>query len=273
MTSRHYCITFWSEPKPLNEEKIRFACYGEEICPDSGKTHWQSYVEFYSPMRISGVKKLFNDNGIHCEIRKGTRDQAREYCQKDNKFVEFGTWISGQGHRTDLQSVTDSMKSGVKLNEIILHETEIYCKYRNGLKDLNAELIRTRTKDFRQVEVILLTGPTGCGKTREAIESTDDYYKIEGENLEWFQDYNEEKTLIIDEYNNDVSVTKMLNLLDGYQLRLNVKGSHTYANWSKVFITTNLKIDELHAKAKEAHRNALFRRITVIKNYWPPDEV
>ena len=224
MTSRHYCATFWQEPKAENESKIRYAIYGKETCPETKKLHWQSYIEFNGPMRIAGVKKLFNDSKMHVEIRQGTREQARDYCKKDNEFKEFGTWISGQGHRTDLNKITDLMKSGTKLNEIILNETETYCKYRNGLKDLNAELVRERTKDFRKIDVILLTGPTGCGKTRKAVEDSKDFYKIEGDNLNWFQDYNEEKTLIIDEYNNDISVTKLLNLLDGYQLRLNVKG-------------------------------------------------
>ena len=60
----------------------------------------------------------------------------------------------------------------------------------------------------------------------------------------------------------------MLALLDGYQVRLNQKGTHSYANWNKVFITTNLKPDELHSEAKPAHRDALFRRITIVVNYW-----
>ena len=93
-------------------------------------------------------------------------------------------------------------------------------------------------------------------------------YRIQGTQLSWWQDYDGEKCICIDEYNNDVPIGEMLNLLDGYQLRLNVKGSHTYANWTKVYITTNLKLDELHANAKQAHRDALFRRITTIIDTW-----
>ena len=37
-------------------------------------------------------------------------------------------------------------------------------------------------------------------------------------------------------------------------------------------ITTNLKLEELHAQAKQAHRDALFRRITKIEDMWQEPE-
>lgn len=272
--SRHYCVTFWKEPELIDDSKVRYAIHGKEIAPTTGTVHWQSYIEFYKPQTVTALKKMYNDKTLHAGVRnKGTREQARDYCKKDGNWIQHGCWIKGQGHRTDLDKIVNKMKAGTKLNEIILTETETYCRFRNGLKDVNAELVKNRTKEFRKLEVVLITGPTGCGKTRSAVESSTDYYKIEGSNLDWFQDYNEEKTLIIDEYNNDIAITKLLGLLDGYQLRLNVKGSHTYAAWDKVFITTNLKIDELHANAKEEHRNALFRRITSIINHYRDNEV
>jgi hypothetical protein len=97
----------------------------------------------------------------------------------------------------------------------------------------------------------------------------DNPYKIEGYNLSWWQDYCGEKIIVIDEYDNNVPITQMLNFLDGYKLRLNVKGSHTYAAWEEVHITTNLRLEELHANAKPAHRKAFFRRISEIRDFWP----
>lgn len=271
MTSRHYCLTFFKKPTVNLPKGVRYAIYGEEICPSSGKTHWQSYVELESPCRATQIKKLYNDNTVHIEARRGTRDQAKEYCMKDKKYEEHGKWIKGQGHRTDLETIVEQMKEGKPLSEIMMDEPTLYCKYRNGLKDIAGNVTKTITKEFRKIEVELICGPTGVGKTRKAVESSPNYYKIEGSNLQWFQDYELEKTLIIDEYNNDVGVTKMLNILDGYQLRLPVKGGHTYANWTKVIITTNLRPEELHSNAKQEHRAALFRRITTITNLFPND--
>lgn len=265
--SRHYCLTFYTEPinvHPLTD--IRYFIAGKETCPTTGRVHWQSYVELNKTMRFTAIKKLFKDNTIHLETRKGSRDQARDYCKKDGHWVEHGKWISGQGHRSDLESVVDQLKTGTKLSEVMLANPKLYCQYRNGLKDIASAVTKSNTKAFRQLNVTLLTGPTGCGKTRKAMENCT--YRIQGTQLAWWQDYDGEDAICIDEYNNDVNITEMLNLLDGYQLRLNVKGTHTYANWTKVYITTNLTVDELHKSAKPAHREALFRRITTIENLW-----
>lgn len=264
--SRSYCITFFKKPTIELCDKIRYVIHGEEVCPTTGKIHWQSYVELFKPQRMTGIKKIFSDTSIHCETRKGTRDQARDYCKKDGKWIEYGKWIKGQGHRTDLESIVQELKEGKKLSELMLDQPAIYCQYRNGLKDIASVVTKKNTKVFRKLEVVLLTGPTGCGKTRLAMEEAE--YRIQGTQLAWWQDYEGEKIICIDEYSNDVKITEMLNLLDGYQLRLNVKGTHTYANWNKVYITTNLRVDEIHNNASDAHREALFRRITKIKNYW-----
>lgn len=269
MTSRHYCVTFWTEPKCHEANKLRYAVYGREICPKTGKVHWQSYVELNSPVRASAIKKMFKDDTCHIELRKGTREEARDYCMKDKNFTEFGKWIIGQGHRSDLENVVTQLVDGKKTSELMVEQPTVYCKYRNGLKDIAATVTKNNCKQFRQVEVTLITGPTGCGKTRRAMEHTQ--YKIEGSNLNWWQDYDGEDSILIDEYDNDIRITELLNILDGYQLRLNQKGTHTYANWTKVFITTNLRADQLHAAAKPAHKDALFRRISHIVDLWETD--
>ncbi len=263
---RHYCLTFFKQPNIELPEKVRYAIYGEEICPITNNKHWQSYIELKIPMRFAAIKKLYSDNTIHIESRIGTRDQAREYCKKDNKFTEFGKWIKGQGHRTDLDLIVEKLKNGTKLSEIMITHPKTYCQYRNGLKDIESAITGKQIPKFRKVEVVLITGPTGCGKTKYAMEKST--YKIQGSHLKWWQDYDGDKVICIDEYNNNIPIDEMLALLDGYKLRLNIKGTHTYANWDKVFITTNLTLSELHGNAKNAHKKALMRRITKVINFW-----
>lgn len=263
---RHYCATFFTEPKKETPECVRYAIYGKEVCPTTQKVHWQAYIEFSKPMRMNAVKKAYNDEKVHLEERKGTRDQARTYCMKDKQYEEVGTWISGQGHRTDLDDIVTQMKNGTKLSDIMLEHPKTYCQYRNGLKDINAEIIKRRTPKFHPVEIILLSGPTRCGKTRLAMSEAT--YKIQAANMQWWQDYDEDKIICIDEYNNNVSIDVMLALLDDYTQKLNVKGSHTYSAWNKVYITTNLRVHEIHPNAKKSQRDALFARIDKVINYW-----
>lgn len=270
MTSRSYCATFFTKPANPLPDGVRYAIYGEEICPETKRVHWQAYIELKDARRITGVKTLFNDQKVHLEKRRGTRLEAKDYCMKDNKYEEFGKWIKGRGHRSDLDDVIERIREGDSLSTIMVEEPETYCKYRNGIRDIYAAVNEENCPKWRDVEVILCTGPTGCGKTRLAMEEAS--YKIQGHQLQWWQDYDKDAIICIDEYNNNLPIDELLALLDGYKLRLNVKGSHTYARWSKVYITTNLTVDELHAQAKPAHRDALFRRITRIKSWWNEDQ-
>lgn len=272
--ARHYCITFWK--KPVTPDCVRYAIYGEEICPDTGRLHWQSYIELNKPMRLDALTKAYNDKQIRAEPRHGTRDQAREYCMKDKKYEEVGVFSSGQGRRTDINDFVEKMENGEKLSALARENPMIFCSYRNGLKDINSYIVKEKTKAFRHVNVILIIGPTDLCKTKQAVEEAEqkgDYYMIDGDDIQWFDHYEQEETLIIDEYDNNVTCPKLIKLLDGYQKRIMIKGSTTYAAWTTVYITSNLRLHEIHENAKPAHRAALFRRIKEIRNLWPIEPV
>lgn len=263
---RNYVATFFKEPEIKLPEGVRYIILGKESCPTSGRLHWQSYIELSKPMRISTIKKLFNDNTIHLEARRGTREEAKQYCMKDGEYEEFGKWIKGQGHRSDLDDIVDSLQRGERLSEIMVSHPVMYCKYRNGLKDIANTISEKRIPSWRDVEVVLITGPTGSGKTKMAMEEAT--YKIQAGEMTWWDGYDGDEAICIDEYDNDVKITKMLGILDGYKLRLPVKGGFTSANWKKVFITTNLRMRELHPMAKSEHVKALMRRITKVVDLW-----
>lgn len=265
-THRHWCATFFSEPK--TDVKFRYMIVGKETCPTTGSQHWQSYIEFSEKISMKKIKLLFDDNKVHLETRMGEREQARDYCKKEGDWHEYGVWATGPGFRTDLVDVTKMIIEGKKkLTDIIVEEPALYCKYRNGLKDIAKLAEKKNSEEFRQVDVEFISGPTGSNKTRRAMAEPDKY-KISGSDLAWFDDYDGEQTLIIDEYDNDVKITALLSLLDGYQKRLPIKGGFTYARWTKVIITTNLQRSELHPQAKPEHRNALDRRISRWTDLW-----
>jgi Putative viral replication protein len=266
---RHWCATFFTQPKRINDTNLRYMIVGTEICPTTNKTHWQCYLEFKTPVSMKYIKNAFEDKTVHLEKRMGEREQARDYCKKEKNYVEYGVWATGQGFRTDLVDITSEMASGKRINDIMIENPTIYCKYRNGLKDIQGSFDKKKTKEFRTIEVEVISGPTGCGKTRKAMENAS--YKIEGSQMDWWDGYDMDESIVIDEYDNDVKITRLLNILDGYQLRLPIKGGFTYAGWKKIYITTNLRRDELHAQAKPAHRDALFRRITKWTDLWPSE--
>lgn len=268
--SRNWCFTDFellNHTKIYNEysDIIRYICYGRETCPKTKKVHIQGWIQFINKKRLNRVKSIFGSNKIHLESCRGSESQNDKYCAKENNFVKLGVYKI-QGQRTDLEDVKKTLDKGGSLWKISQDHFSNYIRYTSGFKDYKKMVDQRRTRKFRKVAVEYVHGATGTGKTRTASEENLDAFKITGSSLQWFDGYNMEKTLIIDEYNNDVGITTLLNLLDGYQLRLPVKGSFTYANWNKVVITSNNPPSDLHTNAREAHREALFRRITTIRH-------
>lgn len=262
--SRNWCftdftLTNYSDIYHKYSDIIRYICWGEETCPSTKKIHHQGWIQFTTKRTMGGVKRILKIKGIHLESCYGDEYSNDKYCKKDNKFKQFGKFIT-QGERTDLEHVKKFINEGHSLKEIADENFDLFCRYRSGLTKYKEMVDKENSKQFRNVDVQVLYGPTGCGKTRQAMaEAT---FKIEGGNLKWWDGYEADKCILIDEFANQIPITELLNILDGYQLRLPIKGGHTYALWSKVFITTNLSFEDWYPNAKTMHKEALLRRIS-----------
>ncbi len=241
-------------------DDIRYICWGTEVCPSTKKKHYQGWIQIKNKKRIGGIKKLCRSKKIHIESCRGSVGENEQYCQKDNLYQTVGDFIT-QGKRTDLDELKKILDNGGTLKDIADENMQAFVQYNRGFEKYKNIIDKVTRKSFRKLEVIHIHGETGSGKTRSAIEyDRDDTYKIQGNALQWWDGYDGEKTLVIDEYDNQINCTELLGILDGYQLRLPVKGGFTYANWNRVIITSNY--EELHPKARGHHQLALKRRIT-----------
>lgn len=231
--SRDWCWTCFdteqeSSIKRLGREKdnIKYICYGRERCPTTGREHYQGFAVFNRTCRIPKAKQWINGgDGVHCESRRGTRDQARDYCRKSNgEFWEWGTFES--------LTMVELLKKPI---EFIKEENPMmYIRYHRGIEKLQ----ETKGPKWRNVVVTVLWGKTGTGKTREALNS-ESVFKIDPP-YSWFDGYMGEDRLVIDDYKVGMLPRgTLLNWLDGYRLRLETKGGHTWALWTSVYITTN----------------------------------
>lgn len=224
--SRDYVFTCWKCPEPT-EGEYSYLCYGIEQCPTTFRTHWQGLVLFNRTHRIPKAKRLVGGgDDSHFEPRKGSRDDARNYCRKDGDFHEFGNWVS-LGLKTGdiLQLPVSQIKTDYPL---------MYVRYWRGIERLHA----VKSPDWRDVHCTWVWGETGMGKTRKVM-SLKSVYKIDPP-YKWWDGYENEDILLIDDYHSEaIPRGTFLNLLDGYPLRLETKGSHVWAHWTQVFVTSN----------------------------------
>jgi len=204
--------------------------------------HYQGYIEFNAPMRFAAMKKLIGTTA-HLETRRGTRDEARDYCMKEDSRTagpwEYGDWtLGGQGKRNDLNVVAQMIKDGSSVKDVALVLPHMYIRYHKGIEKLHQLIQPERSEAPR---IILIYGPTGTGKTRTVMEMKD-VFKKSGTN-KWFDGYEGQKTLLIDDFGGRLSkipLTDLLMILDRYPLQVEVKGAYRNLLATEIYVTTNI---------------------------------
>lgn len=257
---------------PENTGTLKYCIWQEEACPDTGKHHYQGYMEYDTPVSMKAVKALFGVD-MHLETRKGSQAQAIAYCSKEESRIdgpfEWGE-KKNQGTRTDLRNIFDMVKAGKTDLEIAEEDPSGFIRYHRGIGNARFAVRKATCKDQRNVEVELHWGDPGTGKTLHAYDKYPDLYCLSGSGNSslWFDGYDGEDTLLIDDFYGWIKWGQLLKLLDRYPLRLEVKGGHTWANWTRVLITSNKHYNDWYANADDRKDiRALERRIHRVFTY------
>lgn len=238
----------------------RYAVYGREVAPTTGTIHLQGYFECSSPKRYSTLRGCL-PRGIHLESRKGTRDQAIQYCKKDGDIWEHGEAKSNQGKRTDLDSIRRiAVERGMRgVSEVASHQ-EIKV----------AESFLTWNEEPREWKpsVYWFYGSTGLGKSRRArymleqelgFTKADIYTKSDG--TKWWPGYDGHACVIIDDFRPSWwSITEMLSLLDRYEKKVEFKGGYRQFRPKAIVVTSCLAPRQCYEGTGEAVEQ-LVRRI------------
>lgn len=216
---RNVCFTAWNKDIKFDKEYMKYLITGLEVCPDTGKEHYQGYVEFVRALDFGKVKELLGGE-THIERRQGSAIQASDYCKKENNFKESGT-ISKQGKRSDLDIVVEDLKGGMTVRDVALNNSVQYIKYHKGIEKLRSHLISPRNW---VTEVTVLWGKTGTGKSRKARELLKDYWVWTPVRGKWFDGYDEYEDVIMEEFRAQLPLGFMFILFDRYECSVEVKG-------------------------------------------------
>lgn len=230
-------------------------------------THYQGYIIFKKKMSIAGLKKI--NSRAHWELRKGTHEQAVAYCSKketriDGPFI-FGTGPT-PGKRNDLLALKESLDKKASMKEIAQEHFVPFLKYHKGIavyRNLITEPRRFKT------EVTVLWGITGVGKSRICAETFPNAYWVFPQQVgKWWDGYEGEEVVIIDDFYGWFQHNYMLRLLDRYPMKVESKGGVLEFIPKKIFITSNKPPEEWYPRM-EAQLPQLLRRIDNI--YYKPD--
>lgn len=241
----------------------------------NGTQHIQGYIEFVNERRMKSIKKIFKNNSMHCEIRLGSSKEASDYCKKKDSSIsdvyEAGIRCE-RGKRNDLVDISKDIKNGKSRLYISEKYPGSYMRYYRGIDKLFQLNDKVEVKKFRNVKVYIYIGVTGSGKTRKATINEDDYYLMTNKSNGgiWFDSYDGEKTLILDDFSGWIKYRDLLKILDGHCYNCPVKGGFVWAKWNKVIITSSVNVNRWY---KRDNIDDLLRRISDIELFKRDDKI
>jgi len=233
--------------QPTSWRDVEYVVWQEEQ-GENGTRHWQGYVVFQNPKKLTWIKS--NCDGLaHFEPRKGSHEQAKAYCTKQDTRI-LGPWEGGdepppseQGKRNDLISLKRKMDQGVSELQVAEDEDHFatWAKHWKALQryQMLKRMGERKWHTFCQV----YWGPSGSGKSRRALEEAGEgaYWLSKpshGSTL-WFDGYEGQETVVIDEFYGWIQRDMLQRMCDRYPLLVQTKGGTTPFIAKKIIITSN----------------------------------
>lgn len=152
--SLYWCFTNNSTdlcPEVYLKGEYKFLIYQLESGENTGHFHYQGYVVFNSKKKLATLKKLCSKS--HWEMRKGSHNQALEYCEKEDtrlagpwKYGDDSDVPKGKGERTDIKRMAEAIFQNPDMDlteefgaELIKFPGGVQ-NYRNAVKNRHAQL-------------------------------------------------------------------------------------------------------------------------------------
>lgn len=262
---RNFCFTLnnWTQveyDELQRNNAFEYIIIGKEV-GETGTPHLQGYCELKKRTRFATVCGYFGNRG-HIEARRGTQDQAIDYCKKGGEFAEYGQRRI-QGVRVDLDRIRtiaadDGMREVTRVGNLQqIHVAEKFLTYNETARNW-------------LTEVIWIWGPSGSGKSKKAREiiNMDDCF-IKNEGSKWWDGYDGHEDIILDDFRDSWwPLTNMLGILDRYEYRVEVKGGWRQLKPKRIVITT-IRPPEAHYMGLGEPSMQLLRRLSQVINCVP----
>lgn len=149
---------------------------------------------------------------------------------------------------------------GQQLHQIAQSHPQEWIKFHNGIIDLHRRLAPT-IPIRREISTTILFGTTGVGKSHRVLNKyPDSYIVLPGRDP--FGSYSGETTIVFEEFDDEKwSIQEMNRYLDCWRCKLDCRYFDKHAQWTKVFILSNINPEKFFLYQKQELKDAFFRRI------------
>ncbi len=279
---------------PTILKRVKRAQLVEEVGKKCGTTHLHFFVHFKNAKTRSALDSWTGFHWDDSQRCRGTDYENWTYTEKDLSVSEFegalpalndssepdriplltvGEPPTEEGEPSNWEKIRDLIKQGTSTTEIVemFPGETMRCighieKYRQLCKEEDA-------MKWREIITTFITGPTGIGKTRRIMEKYgyENVYRLTNKKNPW-DGYKGQDVIIFEEFRGTKhGLEDMLNYLDGYPLILPCRYSDKYALYTKVYLLTNVRFNELYMSMQRNYPSswdAFCRRIDHKENMW-----
>lgn len=283
------------------------AWWQKEKAPTTGTPHLQIYfVTKVNPRNKNGftLKWIKENLNSKMDVRKckGTHRQCIDYVSKEDtriagpwsvgEYVEHDNQVkggkaSGEKHKSKLLAIKEKIDAGATDRELWQSHFDLMSR---AHKSFNAYRSSLKTNERTEMtKTLVLYGPSGTGKSYTAAKigraNGGAYWlrKPSGGQNDWWDNYNGEPVVIIDEFYGWLPFDTLLRLCDKYPYLVPTKGSFVPFVAKLIIITSNKPPREWYSDqtVDEVLWAAFVRRISgangtvrhmTVKYVTPPEE-
>lgn len=278
--NRSFVLTsFLDDPPYYDENKCKYLLYAPEVCPDTGRKHWQGFVYFYDKKSLNQAQKILKCPKVHFEIAlSDDLNDQKDYIigpyENEGKVKPYNPdhVVKGeepnQGKRSDLIELKNKILKGeLSCDDIITEMPEYYHQYGRTLDKLE-DLRMSKVYRTEMTKGIWYYGPTGTGKSHTAFKNfnPETHYVLPDDNG-WWDNYRQQECVIINDFRGRISYNELLQIVDKWPHQVKRRGRPPIPFTSKrVIITSSLHPMEVYNNRTAEDNIAQFnRRFEIIK--------
>lgn len=266
--SRKFIVTFWCKEEPIFTEEMKFLAYGAEVCPTTGRHHWQSFLYMKNQKTESALAKYLKKHsahGTHPRVRYmlGNFEQNTVYCSKESTLIKHGK-PPAQGERMDLKEIKKKIFSGTSVENIIEEDPMLYHQYGRTMEKLE-DIYLGKRKRTEMTQGIWIYGETGLGKSHEARDMIGDRSSYDvPDDKGWWDGYTGQDVVILDDFRGEIPFNQLLKMIDKWPFSVPRRNRRPMPFTSKeVIITSSMHPLQVFEKNND-NLEQLYRRVRII---------
>lgn len=232
---------------------------GQLECGEGGFLHWQVLVHTARSRRLRWMRRTFGPH--HVELSRSAA--ADDYVWKEATAVvgtrfELGSKPVRRNSATDWDEVWNSAVAG----ELLAIPSDVRIRCYSTLKKIRGDMLQPMAIER---SCVVFWGETGVGKSRRAWEEAGLEAYPKDPRTKFWCGYHGQEHVVLDEFRGGIDIAHVLRWLDRYPVRVEVKGGSFPLLVKRYWVTSNLHPSDWYPEIDPATRDALLRRLEIIK--------